>query len=200
MNVLIVCEESQEVCMAYRAKGHRAFSCDLDECSGGHPEWHLQMDARQAIKLRRWDLIIMHPPCTKISVSGNRWYGHKMPKHSERLQAVTWTKQLWDLAVSVCDKVVMENPVGVLNRYTMLPTPQYIQPHYFGHPEFKKTGLWLHGVPKLMGTDYIEPPKKGTDEYKKWERIFRMTPSQERGRLRSKTYSGIAKAMAEQWG
>ena len=186
-----MCEESQEVCKAFRAKGHEAYSNDLIECSGGHPEWHLQMDAFEAICLKTWDLIVMHPPCTKIALSGNRWYGDGMLRHQERLDAIEWTQELWDLACSFCDGVAMENPVGTLNKYGEFPTPQYVQPWQFGHGETKKTGLWLYGLPPLQPTNIVEGRE---------QRIWKMSPSPERSKLRSKTFPGIAKAMAEQYG
>jgi hypothetical protein len=149
MRVLVACEESQEVCKAFRAKGHEAYSNDLQECSGGHPEWHLQYDCFQAMCLGKWDLIVMHPPCTALTVSGNGTYGTGKPKHNKRIEAAKWTSKLWHYAISMCDQVCMENPVGVLNRLVKeLPKPQYIQPWQFGHGEQKKTGLWLYGLPK----------------------------------------------------
>lgn len=150
------------------------------------------MDCFEAIKSKNWDLIIMHPPCTALAVSGNRWYGEGMPKHQERIEAAEWTKKLWDLAVSVCDKVAMENPVGVLNKFNPeLPKPSYVQPYQFGHGETKKTGFWLHGLPPLISTNIVEGREQN---------IWKMPPSKDRAKLRSKTYSGIAKAIAEQWG
>lgn len=191
MRVLIACEESQAVTIAFRNKGHDAYSCDILPCSGGHTEWHLQMDAFKAILLKKWDLIIMHPPCTAIAVSGNRWYGYKMEKHTERIKAVAWTLQLWNAAKYVCDKVCLENPVGVLNKYTLMPKPNYIHPWQFGHGETKKTGLWLYGLPELEHTNIVEG-REG--------KVWKMSPSPERSKLRSKTYPGIAAAMAAQWG
>lgn len=191
MRVLIVCEESQEVCKAFRELGHEAYSCDIQECSGGHPEWHLKKDAMVAIKLGGWDLIIMHPPCTALAVSGNRWYGKGQPQHQQRLDAVAWTQRLWDAATSACGRVAMENPVGVLNTMGHFPKPAYIQPWQFGHGETKKTGLWLHVLPPLQSTNIVEGRE---------QRVWKLPPSKDRGKLRSKTYPGIAKAMAEQWG
>lgn len=190
INVLIGCEESQAVMVAFRCLGHNAFSCDIQECSGGYPEFHLKMDVFQAISLKKWDIIILHPPCTKIAVSGNRWYGKGTPRYKERLAAVAWTQRLWRTAINKCDKVAMENPVGVLNTLGDFPKPKYLQPWQFGHGETKKTGLWLQGLPPLTPTNIVEGRE---------QRIFKM-PSLDRGKLRSKTYSGIAKAMAEQWG
>lgn len=192
MKVLIACEESQAVCKAFRGMGHEAYSNDVQECSGGHPEWHLQMDCFEAVKLKQWDLIIMHPPCTALAVSGNRWYGEGMPKNQERVESAEWVRRLWDLAVSVCDKVAMENPVGVLNKFNPeLPNPNYVQPWQFGHGETKKTGFWLHSLPPLTPTNVVEGRE---------QKIWKMPPSKDRAKLRSKTYDGIASAMAEQWG
>ena len=190
MKVLIGCEESQAVTKEFRKLGHEAYSCDVQECSGGHPEWHLQCDVFKAIGFKKWDLIVLHPPCTKIAVSGNRWYGEGQDKHTERLNAVAWTQDLWNYAISVCDKVALENPVGVLNKYGNFPKPHYIQPWQFGHGETKKTGFWLYGLKALQPTDIV----KGREQ-----RIWKMPPSKDRGKLRSKTYPGIAKAIAEQW-
>jgi hypothetical protein len=190
MNVLIGCEESQAVTIEFRKLGHEAFSCDIQDCSGGHPEWHLKIDIFEALDLYVWDKIILHPPCTKIAVSGNRWYGEGMARHNERLEAVAWTQKLWGKAKSVCDQVGLENPVGVLNKYGDFPKPNYIQPWQFGHGETKNTGLWLHGLNPLIPTDIVDGRE---------QRIWRLPPSPDRAKLRSKTYPGIAKAMAEQW-
>lgn len=199
MKVLIACEESQDVCKEFRKLGHEAYSNDIIECSGGHHEWHLQMDCMEAIKSRKWDLIIMHPPCTKITVSGNSTYGEGKDRHGERLNAVDWTQQLWNFAISVCDKVAMENPVGTLNRYGTFPKPSYIQPFQFGHTEQKKTGLWLHGLPPLAETENVYHEMMLLPKRER-ERLHYLPPSKDRARLRSKTFAGIAKAMAEQWG
>jgi hypothetical protein len=174
MRVLVACEESQEVTKAFRAKGHEAYSCDLLLCSGGHPEWHIQQDCTQVIPLKKWDLIVMHPPCTALAVSGNRWYGKGMPRNNERLAAAEWTDYLWNLAISVCDKVAMENPVGVLNQLVKgLPKPHYIQPWQFGHGETKKTGLWLNGLPSLVPTDIVEG---------RYQKVWKMSPGPERAK------------------
>lgn len=190
MIVLVGCEESQEVTKALRRLGHEAYSNDVEQCSGGHPEWHLLMDVKDAVMLKKWDLIILHPPCTKIAVSGNGTYGTGKPRYHERVDAVKWTKDLWDLATSVCDKVCMENPVGVLNSMADFPKPQYIQPWQFGHGETKKTGLWLHGLPNLVPTNIVTGRE---------QKIWKMGPSPDRGKLRSKTYPGIAEALAYQF-
>jgi len=112
MKVLIGCEESQAVCIEFRKLGHEAYSCDLKPCSGGHPEWHLQMDVFEAIKFKEWNIIGLHPECTKMTLSGNRHYAPGKPKNSERTEAVEWTINLWKKATEKCDFVYMENPMG----------------------------------------------------------------------------------------
>jgi hypothetical protein len=164
--------------------------------SGGHPEWHLKMDAREAITIKFWDIIIMHPPCTKLAVSGNSTHASTQG----RIDAVNWTSSLFFHACYYCDRVAMENPVGVLNTFCpSLPRPIYIQPWQFGHPEQKKTGLWLIGLPDLQSTnnvfDYMMTLPK-----KEREKNHYRSPGPDRAKLRAKTYEGIAKAMAEQWG
>jgi hypothetical protein len=191
MMVLVGCEESQAVTIELRKLGHEAFSCDILPCSGGHPEWHLQSDVFEEITFWRWDMIILDPPCTAMAVSGNRWYGSGKEKHNERLEAVAWTQKLWNTAISVCDKVALENPVGVLNKYGDFPKPHYVQPWQFGHGETKKTGFWLLGLHPLEPTNIVEGRE---------QRIWKLPPSEDRGKLRSKTFPGIAKAMAAQWG
>jgi site-specific DNA-cytosine methylase len=189
--VLVACEESQIVTKAFRELGHEAYSCDILPCSGGHPEWHFQQDVFEIIHNKDWDIIIIHPPCTKVAVSGNAWYGSNKARHNERVESVKWIQSLWDKSISLCEKVAMENPVGVLNKMGNFPKPTYIQPWQFGHGETKKTGLWLKGLPILKPTNIVEGRE---------QRIWKMPPSKDRGKLRSKTFPGIAKAIAEQWG
>ncbi len=184
MRVLVACEYSGRVRDAFIAKGHDSVSCDLLPTDAEGP--HYQADCLEIIR-HGWDLIIMHPPCTALAVSGNRWYGKGMPKYGERLESVAWTVDLWEFAKSHSPKVAMENPVGVL---PFKPT-QYIQPWQFGHGETKKTGLWLHNLPPLTPTDIVEGRE---------QRIWKMGPSPERAKMRSETYVGIANAMADQWG
>lgn len=206
MKVLVGCEESQAVCKAFREREHEAYSCDLQECSGGHPEWHIQQDIVQTIALGKWDLIILHPPCTALAVSGNATYAEGMPKYNERLEAIKWTEALWNLATSVCDRVVLENPVGVLPKHTKMPKPHYVQPWQFGHKETKKTGLWYYGVRFLKPTNIVDPEFIIGKDGKRYSPTHYMTKhvakslGMTRGMIRSKTYQGIAKAMAEQWG
>jgi len=185
VNVLIACEYSGTVRDAFRALGHAAVSNDILPTTSEGP--HIQGDCLEAVLSQRWDMIIMHPPCTALAVSGNRWYGQGMPKNDERLKAIEWTMNLWEAAQAQSDRVCMENPVGVL---PVKPT-QYVQPWQFGHGETKRTGLWLAGLPELLPTDIVDGREN---------RIHRMPPSKDRGLLRSKTYQGIADAMASQWG
>lgn len=186
MNVLLGCEESQEGAKAFREKGHEAYSCDLLPCSGGHPEWHLQMDIWQAMNLKKWDLIILFPECRKVCVSGNRyWAGTR-----ERQNHIYWVKSLW-IAAKQKAKVgcALENPVSVI--WAAIGKPQYIQPWQFGHGETKKTGILTHKLPALVPTNIVNGRE---------QRIWKMPPSDDRSKLRSKSYPGIMKAMAEQWG
>ena len=141
-----------------------------------------------------FDLIIAHPPCTALAVSGNAWYGLNMPKHQLRLDAIEWTIDLWHLMLEHSDKVCMENPVGVL---PIKPT-QYIQPYEHGHPESKKTGLWLHNLPKLQPSHDVKAQHDALPRNQRM-RLHYLPPSKDRWKIRSKTYTGIANAMADQW-
>jgi len=188
MKVLIGCEESQIVCKEFRKRGHKAFSCDLKK-TRGKKKWHLKCDVQEAIKLKKWDLIILHPDCTAMAVSGNRWYGKGKPLYKKRVEAVKWTIALWDLAIEHCNKVALENPVSVIFKY--LPNVHYIQPWQFGHGETKKTGFALYNLPLLKPTNIVDGRE---------QRIWKMSPGKNRKRDRSMTYKGIAKAMAKQWG
>jgi hypothetical protein len=151
MKILIACEESQAVCKEFRAMGHEAFSCDILPCSGGHPEWHLLMDAFEAIKLQKWDIIILHPPCTYTALSGNRRY-YNSPL---RLAGADFCEKLWNAARKVCAKVALEQPKTIMQKY-IGPRTQVIQPWQFGHGETKETWLWLEGLPQLMPTNIVE--------------------------------------------
>lgn len=185
--VLIGCEESQEACKAYRERGIEAYSCDL-KATRGNPEWHYQADIMEVVKRREWGLIILHPECTAMALSGNRWYGKGMPRHQERIDAIAWTIRLWELAKEQSPKVALENPLSVI--FNHLDNVQWIQPHEFGHGEVKKTGLALHNLPRLVATNKVEGRE---------ERVWRMPPGPNRKRDRSATYPGIAAAFAEQW-
>lgn len=203
MKVLVACEESQEVCKAFREKGHEAYSCDIQPCSGGHPEWHLQVDALELLKMD-WDLIIAHPPCTYLTLTGNKWfkpeYRDRFPdREKQREEAV---KFFMMFANADCGKIAIENPVCIMSSRLRKPD-QYIEPYFFGDKEKKKTGLWLKGLPKLVATNIVKPAiiqcKSGAKE-PRWHMETMKLPPKERSKARSKTFPGIAKAMAEQWG
>jgi len=185
VNVLLGCEYSGKVREAFRKLGHDVTSCDLLPSDDNSPN-HIQGDVIDVIKSRRWDLIIIHPPCTALAVSGNRWYGRGMPKHQERIDSIEWTMALWEEAKKYAPMVAMENPVGVLP----MKASQYIQPWQFGHGETKKTGLWLHNLPDLVPADVVEGRE---------QRIWKLPPSADRWKIRSETYQGIADAIADQW-
>lgn len=191
--VLVACEESQVVCKAFRALGHEAYSCDIQPCSGGHPEWHLQVDALEMLKMR-WDLIIAHPPCTDLAVSGAAHFKEKQ-KDGRQQKAVEFFMRFVD---ADCGKIAVENPVCIMSTRYRKPD-QIIQPYMFGHPEKKKTCLWLKGLLPLTPTNDVSEYMKTLPKNKQ-ERLHYLPPSPERAKLRSKTFPGIAAAMAEQWG
>ena len=187
--VLVGCEESQTITKALRDAGIEAYSCDLAQ-TRGNAAWHYQQDILEVIPTRRWGLIILHPDCTAMAVSGNRWYGRGMPMHHKREQAIEWTVGLWELAKQYGDKVALENPVSVISSRIRKPD-QIIQPWQFGHGETKATCLWLKGLPKLTPTNVVEGREA---------RVHRMPPGPDRWKERSRTYQGVADAMAAQWG
>jgi len=186
--ILVGCEESQTVCGAFRKVGYEAYSCDILP-TRGNPDWHFQEDIMEVIPIRKWDLIILHPDCTAMAVSGNRWYAKGKPKYNERKEAIDWTLELWDLARLYSDKVALENPVSVIFNY--LSNVHYVQPYEFGHGETKKTGFALYGLEPLKPTNIVEGRE---------QRVWKMGPSANRKRDRSVTYSGIAEAIVSQWG
>lgn len=192
MKVLVACEYSGVVRDAFTALGHDATSNDLLPSEA--PGKHIVGDCIDVIASQRWDLIIMHPPCTALAVSGNAWYGTGMPKNAERVKAIEWTLNLWAWACAHADSVCMENPVGVL---PVKPT-QYVQPWMFGHTEQKKTGLWLHSLPKLVETDNVYEQMMLLPKRER-ERMHYLPPTPDRWKIRSTTYAGIAEAMATQW-
>ena len=221
INVLIACEESQAVCTAFRDLGFIAYSCDIQECSGGHPEWHIQgdvipllngnckfktMDGISHFINGEWDLIIAHPPCTYLTVTGNRWFNVErydekaIQRAKDREEAIAF---FMAIANAKCDRIVIENPVGVMS--TVWRTPdQIIQPYMFSDAAEKKTCLWLKGVPPLVPTNEVAPPERvkfdSGKSMPKWYADLWHLPKEERSRLRSKTFPGFAKAMAEQLG
>ncbi len=184
MKILVACEESQAVTIELRALGHEAYSCDLEPCSGGRPEWHLQTDVTPLL-YDEWDMIIAFPPCTDLAVSGARWFKEKQADGRQQ-RAVDFFMRF---AGSPCDKIAIENPIGIMSGLYRKPD-QIIQPWQFGHGETKATCLWLKGLPRLHPTDIV-PGRVA--------RVWRLPPSADRAKLRSKTYRGIAQAMAHQW-
>ena len=197
MRVLIACEYSGVVRQAFRERGHDAWSCDLLP-SEDASEHHIIGNVLP-ILADNWDLMIAHPPCTHLSVSGARWFKEKQV---EQAAAIRFFSAIADAPIP---RMCLENPVSVISTRLGPPT-QIIQPWQFGHAEMKSTCLWLHWLPPLMPTNVVgPPPPSGTDERKKWERVWRMPPrgwsgDSTRWKERSRTYQGIATAMAEQWG
>ena len=180
--VLVCCEFSGTVREAFASVGCDAWSNDIIPGTGNH----INGDCFDAIDSRDWDIIIMHPPCTALAVSGNRWYGEGKTLHAKRLESIDWTLKLWHHAIASGARCAMENPVGCLP----VSPDQYVQPWQFGHGETKNTALWLWWLPPLRPTNIV-PGRE--------PRIHKMPPSPDRGRLRSITYPGIANAMAHQW-
>lgn len=220
MKVLVACEESQAVCIEGRKLGHEVYSCDIQECSGGHPEWHIMcdvlpllngncdfntMDGENHSLSGRWDMIIAFPPCTYLTVTGNRWfnidrYGEKaIQRHKDRKDGVDF---FMAFANADCEKIAIENPVGIMSSEWRKPN-QIINPWQFGDAFEKKTCLWLKGLPELTHTNIVKiPPRKKFDSGKSmpsWYAEAWHLPKEERAKLRSKTFPGIAKAMAQQW-
>jgi len=196
MDILVGCEESQAVTIELRKLGHQAFSCDILPCSGGYPKWHLQMDVLKAIDLKNWDIGIFFPDCTYLTVSANKWYKDQPERKSGTLvgakrreareKAIYFFMKLYNCKIP---KVSIENPIGVMSSRFRKPD-QVLQPWMFGHGETKATCLWLKNLPKLEPTNIVN----GRDP-----RIFKLPPGGDRAKLRSKTYPGIAKALAIQF-
>lgn len=226
MNILVACEESQRVCMAFREKGHRAFSCDIEPCSGGHPEWHIQQDVIPLLNGKcsfktcdgevhtvndRWDMIIAFPPCTYLTNCATRHFSLRVTSAEKvvyrwkmrALAAVFFMRFI----LADCDRIAIENPVGFMSKAYRKPD-QIIEPYYFAQSEddtenyvTKRTCLWLKGLPCLKKINNLDRPKletyvthKGVTKTVCWEMKVHGSET------RSKTFPGIAKAMAEQWG
>lgn len=201
LRILVACEESQAVTIEMRKLGHEAYSCDIIECSGGHPEWHIKGDALELLKMK-WDMIIAHPPCTYLTNAGARhlWKGHQL--NQERYEKGMEAKAFFMAFLNAdCPRIAVENPTP--SRVFKLPEyTQSIQPYQFGHPYTKRTNLWLKGLPPLEPTEIVEPVAtwcpSGSYSGKHGDRHRGMF-TRDRARNRSKTFPGIAKAMAEQW-
>ena len=192
MKILVACEESQAVTIELRKLGHEAYSCDIEPCSGGHPEWHLQQDVIPLLK-EKWDMIIAFPPCTYLTNAGTRHFSRRINPEEKVLARETLRQEAFDFFMlfvnANCDKIAIENPVGYVNGKFRKPN-QIVHPFYYGDNAKKRTCLWLKGLPKLIPTDIVAGRE---------QRIWKLPPGEERSKLRSKTYEGIAKAMAEQW-
>lgn len=190
MRVLVACEFSGTVRDAFRKLGHDAWSCDLLPCDGD-PTWHYQQDVL-TIMDKGWDLMIAHPPCTHLAVSGAAWFNKKQ---KEQAEALVFVQALLDAPIP---RIALENPVSIISTRIRKPE-QIIQPYMFGHMEQKKTCLWLKGLPKLVETYNVFEEMMNLPKNKR-ERLHYLPPSPDRWKLRSKTYQGIADAMAAQWG
>ena len=219
MKILVACEESQAVTIELRKLGHEAFSCDIIKCSGGHPEWHIMQDVLPLLNGRcsfktmdgiehsidgKWDMIIAHPPCTYLTNAGARWLWAGGKLNEERYKKGMEARKFFMRFIEAdCPRIAVENPIP--SAVYELPTyTQIIQPYEYGHPNTKKTCLWLKGLPPLQPTEIVKPEKarrfqqkNGKWRYSCWEMDQR--GGKERARERSKTFPGIAKAMAEQW-
>lgn len=223
MKILIACEESQRITIEMRRLGNECYSCDIEPPSGGHPEWHINsdcipllngdctfttMDGQQHSVKGQWDLIIAHPPCTYLTVSGNRWfnvekYGEKaIQRLKYREEAVEFFMQFIN---AKCNHIAVENPIGYMNTHYRKPD-QIIQPYEYGDPERKTTCLWLKNLPHLQPTNIVDPniidSSTGHSGYSQWHMDMQYIgkDKKERSKMRSKTFPGIAKAIAEQWG
>lgn len=218
MKVLVACEESQEVCKAFRAEGHEAYSCDIIECSGGKPEWHIMADVLQLLDGNcefltcdenlhkidgKWDMIIAFPPCTYMTNAGAVRMRVKGKIVSERYEKAMKAKEFFMKFYNAdCEKISIENPTP-MKIVGLPPYNQAIQPYQFGHPYSKRTCLWLKGLPPLIPTEimaYHEPYVNGgcKDAHGNYRRFQGRKERDQK--TRSKTFSGIAKAMADQWG
>ena len=196
MKVLCACEESQAVCIAFREKGHEAYSCDIEPCSGGHPEWHLQQDVLPLLK-EKWDMIIAFPPCTYLSNAGARFLYPNGVLNEERLKkGLDGKKFFMEFYNADCPMIAIENPTPS-KIYELPKHNQSIQPWMFGHPFKKRTNLWLKGLPNLIPTNIIDCDEA---ESTKIAGNWFNRGGKDRQKNRAKTFQGIARAMAAQWG
>ena len=220
--LLVCCEESQRVCIAFRERGWEAYSCDIEPCSGGHPEWHIQQDVLPLINgdcefdtfdgehhvIRgEWDLLICHPPCTYLCSLGTVWFAEKYPleQRLKRKKNQEDAVNFFMIFVNAkCDHVAIENPVGIMSTRYKKPS-QYIQPYEYGHPFTKKTCLWLKGLNTLVPTNIVEPSgghwvSAGIKNRESQNKAVNKSGVGKSKKNRSKTFEGIAQAMADQWG
>ena len=196
--ILIACEESQTICIAFRKLGFEAYSCDLQECSGVHPEWHAKADAIDMLYASKWDLVIAHPPCTRMANSGVMWL-EKRNLWNDLDKATDFFNEFVKYGKQG-NKIAIENPIP--HKYAVEKIGKYsqvIQPYMFGHTERKATCLWLFGLPELKETNNVMEAMKKLPKNEQ-QRIHYLPPGKERAKLRSKTFQGIADAIAMQWG
>ena len=230
MNILVACEESQEVCKAFRKKGHKAYSCDVIECSGGHPEWHIMQnvipllngnckfktcDGKRHKVIGKWDMIIAFPPCTHLAVSGARHFEKKRQDGRQREGVEFFCKFLR----ADCEQIAIENPIGIISgdyiskwfpdladKYNLPRKPtQIIQPYEYGHHAKKSTCLWLKGLQTLTPTNIVEPDIvsykcKNGKKVNFSRHMVQGFENGDRAKSRSKTFAGVARAMADTWG
>ena len=194
MRVLVACEESQAVAIAFRRLGHEAYSCDIQDCSGDRPQWHIKDDVLKVLNYG-WDMLIGFPPCIHLAISGAKHFKQKQ-KDGRQQRAIKFFLDLWDAPIK---HICLENPIGIMSRHLRKPD-QIIQPWQFGHKAQKSTCLWLKNLPLLKATNITD---KGefhiTKSGKKIPKWYNLPPSINRSKLRSKTFFGIAAAMANQW-
>ena len=218
MRVLVACEESQRVCIAFRERGHEAYSCDIQQCSGGHPEWHIMGNCLPLLNgdcefktadgtnhkiIGKWDMIIAHPPCTRLCNSGQRWlyFGseqYKSQKKKDQEEAIAFFMKFVN---ADCNKIAIENPSGIMSTKYRKPDQSYNPYEFEGETECKKTCLWLKGLPPLKTTQNLPKENRTQGIWKAHfdGRTYAWNDPQT-AKLRSKTPWGVAKAMAEQWG
>lgn len=202
MKILVACEESQRVCISFRDKGHEAYSCDLQPCSGGFPEWHIQDDVTKYLYDKCWDLIIAFPPCTRLCNSGQRWLYFGSPEYQEKKrleqqEGINFFRLFTELP---CNKVAIENPAGIMSTLYKKPS-QVINPWQFGEPENKRTCLWLKNLPLLQPTNIIPKEQRKNSIWKaNFDGKSLAFNDPLCAKMRSKTFWGVARAMAEQWG
>jgi len=198
MKILLACEESQAVTKEFRLLGHEAYSCDILPTSGNNPEWHLQQDVTSLLN-KKWDLIIAFPPCTHLASSGAAWFEQKR-KDGRQQEGIDFFMLF---TKSNCPKIVIENPVGIMSSVYRKPD-QIVQPYQYGDPYEKRTCLWLKGVPLLKPTNIVKPAARSVYVSGKtmptWYANANSKTNAERSKVRSKTFPGMAKAMAKQWG
>ena len=202
MRILVACEESQAVTIELRRLGHEAYSCDIQDCSGGHPEWHIKGDALELLKMK-WDMLIAFPPCTHLAVSGARHFAKKQ-EDGRQQEAIDFFMRFVN---ADCPRIAVENPIGIMSSKYRKPN-QIIQPYMFGDHARKSTCLWTKGLPPLVATDVVDPgdickggfSRGASADCARDENGKILAWNDPRtAKIRSKTFPGIARAMAEQW-